>query len=139
MEKIEVGEYIRTKDGIIAKITDIVKEYCIDCDNDVFDVGNSAMMEIPWKHIKEHVIKHSKNLIDLIEIGDIVNGYRILEMVNSIYKKSKWILIYKNEREKYERWIYIKEYDGKIHTQDDIKTILTKEQYMQNCYKLEEK
>lgn len=138
MEKLEVGEYIRTKDGIIAKITDIVKEYCIDCDNDVFDVGNSAMMEIPWEHIKEYVIKHSKNLIDLIEIGDIVNGYRILEMVNSIYKKSKWILIYKNEREKYERWIYIKEYDGKIHTQDDIKTILTKEQYMQNCYKVEE-
>ena len=137
MEKLEVGEYIRTKDGIIAKITDIVKEYCIDCDNDVFDAGNSAMMEIPWKHIKEYVIKHSKNLIDLIEIGDIVNGYRILEMVNSIYKKSKWILIYKNEREKYERWIYIKEYDGKIHTQDDIKTILTKEQYMQNCYKVD--
>ena len=82
MEKLEVGEYIRTKDGIIAKITDIVKEYCIDCDNDVFDVGNSAMMEIPWEHIKE--------------------------------------------------------YDGKIHTQDDIKTILTKEQYMQNCYKVEE-
>lgn len=135
MEELEIGEYVRSKKGYIAKIKDIIcKGYPIKslegyiiCDDEDGTIINP-----------NEVIKHSKNLIDLIEIGDIVNGYRILEMVNSIYKKSKRILIYKNEREKYERWIYIKEYDGKIHTQDDIKTILTKEQYMQNCYKVEE-
>lgn len=121
MEKLEVGEYIRTKDGIIAKITDIVKEYCIDCDNDVFDVGNSAMMEIPWEHIKEYIIKHSKNLIDLIEIGDIVNKGYIYEIGNA---------------ENGDRWIH--NINGLLLYEKDIKTILTKEQYMQNCYKVEE-
>lgn len=136
MEKLEVGEYIKLKDGLIGQFYNIEEGYD---GNIIVNFEEFAYEYEDVKQFYEDIVKHSKNLIDLIEIGDIVNGYRILEMVNSIYKKSKWILIYKNEREKYERWIYIKEYDGKIHTQDDIKTILTKEQYMQNCYKVKEK
>ena len=120
MEELEIGEYVRTKDGIIAKITDIVKEYCIDCDNDVFDVGNSAMMEIPWEHIKEYVIKHSKSLIDLIEVGDYVNG-KYVDKIKQ-YKDGKALLTLIG-----------------IIMEDEIETILTHEQYMQNCYKVEEK
>lgn len=67
MSEIKVGEYVRTKDGIISKVTDVLIGYCIDCDNDVFDIGDGAMMEIPWEYIEEYVIKHSKNIIDLIE------------------------------------------------------------------------
>ncbi len=44
----------------------------------------------------------------------------------------------KNEKEKYERWIYIQEYDGKIHTQDDIVSIATKEQFENIKYKVGE-
>lgn len=66
-----------------------------------------------------------------------MNGYRILEIADSIYKNSKGILIYRDLRE--EKWIYIQEYDGRIHTQNDIETILTKEQYEANCYKVEDK
>lgn len=65
-----------------------------------------------------------------------MNGYRILEIADSIYKNSKRILIYRNEKEKYERWIYIQEYNGRIKCQDDIVEILTKELYEANCYKV---
>lgn len=75
------------------------------------------------------ITKHSKNIIDLIEVGDYVNGYKVLDKQDSIYENSKRILIYRNQKERYERWIYIQEYDGKIHTQDDIKSIVTKEQF----------
>lgn len=70
-----------------------------------------------------------------MKYGDIVNGYKILEIADSIYENSKRILVYRNERESYERWIYIQEHDGKIHTQDDIVEILTHEQYEANCFK----
>ena len=65
-----------------------------------------------------------------------MNGYRILAIEGSIYKNSKRILIYKNQKEKYERWIYIQEHNGSIHSQDDIVEILTKESYIANCYKV---
>lgn len=113
MKKLEVGEYVRTKDGIIAKITDILNEYSIDCDNAVFDIENGAMMEIPWEYIQEYIVKHSKNIIDLIEVGDFVNNEYMSHSVD----------------------IYVRF----IRDKNKIKTILTREQYMQNCYKVEEK
>lgn len=66
MEEIKVNDYIRTKDGIIAKVT-YVDAMMIDCDRDVFDLKNLAMMEIPTEYIKEYIVKHSSNIIDLIE------------------------------------------------------------------------
>nr|DAY80357.1 MAG TPA: hypothetical protein [Caudoviricetes sp.] len=51
-------------------------------------------------------LKHSKQLIDLIEVGDFVNGHRIFCKIH-----------------------------GEIG-EKDIKTILTKEQYLANCYKV---
>lgn len=120
MEELEVGEYIRTKDGIIAKITDIVKEYCIDCDEDVFDLYNGPMMEIPWEHIKEYVIKHSKIISEVVEVGDYVNG----KLIHKIDKGQNYCYLYYG--------------NCKTFVSYQIKTILTKEQYMQNCYKVEE-
>lgn len=80
--------------------------------------------------------KVSENLINLIEVGDFVNGYKILDIADSIYENSKRILIYKNQKERYERWIYIQEYNGKIRCQDDICEILTHELYEKNCYRV---
>lgn len=137
MGEIEVNEYVRTKDGHIAKyIKKLAK------DEDVADamLFDSYIYE-KYKHIrysflKEIIVNHSKQLIDLVEVGDIVNDYKVLAIEDSIYENSKRILIYKNEKEKYERWIYIQEYNGRIKTQDDIVIVLTKEQYEANCYKV---
>lgn len=78
--EIKVGEYIRTKDGVIAEVT-YVDGLMIDTDNDVFDLDNLSMMEIPVEYANEYIVKHSNNLIDIIEEGDYVNG----EIVDKIF------------------------------------------------------
>ena len=46
MDEIKENEFVRTKDGVIAKVTDVLEEYCIDCNDDVFDLNIGPMMEI---------------------------------------------------------------------------------------------
>lgn len=134
-DKIEIGEYVRTNNKGIRKIDRIDNNKTVN--KYLYFTGIEDFEGKEYGIIKTtEIVKHSKQLIDLVEVGDFVNGYRILTIEDSIYENSKRILIYKNQKEKYERWIYIQEYDGKIHTQDDIVEILTKEQYTANCYKV---
>lgn len=76
---------------------------------------------IPWI-VKDTTIngdlvaKHSKNVLDLIEEGDFINK----EVVWSTNNKKG-----------------IETVSG-YYTEQDIKTILTHEQYERNCYRLEE-
>lgn len=71
---------------------------------------------------EEHIIKHSKQLIDLIEIGDILE-------FREYFKKSEKIGI-----SDMDMLSDIKQAirDKKI----EVLSILTKEQYMANCYKV---
>lgn len=113
MSEIEVGEYIRTRDGIIGKITKVIDGiifYVQDYDN------------IPFKtDIYETIIKsRSKNIIDLIEVGDIVKTG-----IETIFTQC-----FDNK----DNLDYFKElYKNEEHC---IKSILTHEQYEQNCYKV---
>lgn len=70
--EIEVGEYVRTKKGEIAKIIDIVKP--INANILLFDVN---LKEIWLNEVGLNIKNHSKNIIDLIEVGDYVNGYKV--------------------------------------------------------------
>lgn len=127
--EIPKNKYIYQRyNGIITKYI-VDKEYYIDTETGIARQKDETAF----------LGKVSENIIDLIEVEDFVNGYKVLAIEDSIYRNSKRILIYKNDKEKCERWIYIQEYDEKIHTQDDIVEILTHEQYEQNCYKLERK
>lgn len=65
MSEIEVGEYVRSKIGNIGRVTKI--------EDDKFLYENKEL--ITWV---ENVVKHSKNIIDLIEVGDIVYTYDVL-------------------------------------------------------------
>ena len=73
----------------------------------------------------KQVLKHSKNIIDLIEVGDIVNGEKVTDKY--LFNGEKLILEttadYKNV---------------KCLCNGDIKTILTHEQYENNSYKIGE-
>ena len=62
-EKIEVGEYVRTKDGRIDKV-EIFNMGCVwHCENGMcIDECNRI-----GTHLEE-IVKHSKQLIDLIEV-----------------------------------------------------------------------
>lgn len=114
--EIEVGEYIRTKDGVIAKVTRIDISM-VDCDRDVFDLDNGAMMEIPCEYIQEYIVKHSPNLIDLIEVGDYVNGQYIVEKFYD-YANKEWNIV-----------TALKEYLKFGKSRNDIKKVATKEQF----------
>lgn len=108
-DKIEVGEYVRTKDGRIDKIIAIHNEE--DC----------TIVVCKKKYWKEDISKHSKQPIDLIEIGDFVNGMKILHI-----EDNKLYIEWNNEFDEFTGFLKNK----------DIKTILTKESYMANCYKV---
>lgn len=107
---IEVGEYIRTPYHKIEKIKKIKQEdawICVTTDKNAY--------ELEW--LKTNKVKHSKNIIDLIEVGDIVNNGYIYEIGNS---------------EDGYKWIH--NLNGLLLFEDDIKTILTKEQMEANQY-----
>ena len=116
MKNLKVGEYIKTNTGKIEKITGIyINDRFIDTDKEVC----VDFVEIA---------KHSKNIINLIKIGDYINGHLVVDIVKNIYNQK----------------IVITEVDGKDgairhnYLEKSIKEILTKEQYEHNCYRLED-
>lgn len=114
-DKIEVGEYIRTYEGIIAKCVDILPRNIKNIQLDNY--YGYTMESIDFEDVK----KHSKSIMDLIEKGDIFE----LEFPQ---KGKMTISMYDIENFKLE----LKKTNVKI------KSILTHEQYEENCYKVEE-
>ena len=120
---IEVGEYVRIdKDHRIialgiAKVVKII--------NETIYVKNN--FELPITIDKNSISKHSKNIVDLIEVGDYVNGREV-----------KHIAMFEGFSD-YPKLIFVDEkhlVSGETAENKDIKTILTKEQYEANCYKV---
>lgn len=120
MSKIEINEYVRTKNGIIDKVERFSVGCCVwHCENGMcIDECNCIGIHL------EDIVNHSKQLIDLIEVGDFVNGHRV---VNEMWGEDDNDLYFEIEGG-FNKAQYIGE--------KDIKTILTKEQYMTNCYKV---
>ena len=122
MKDIEVNEYVRTKDGIIDKV---IIEYDGKCNN-----SNCSEKHISCKYNyynEKDIVKHSKQLIDLIEKDDYVNG-----------RKVKHIAMFEGFPD-YPKLIFVDEthlIPDDTCENDEIKTILTKESYMANCYKV---
>lgn len=80
---IEVGEYVKTRAGHFYKITRI--------DENGLIYWNKIQCGWSMEQLKDIVVKHSKQLIDLIEVGDIVNNCIVVgfgyECVNGNKKK----------------------------------------------------
>lgn len=111
-DKIEVGEYVRFNNGEIGKVIDIKEN--------PKRVVYSKYGEIA---LCSRIVKHSKQLINLIEVGDFVNGMEILHI---------------DDNELHVEWNNeFEEFTGFLENKD-IKTILTKEQFEANCYKVGE-
>lgn len=106
---IKVGEYVRTYNGLIGKVVQITNS-----NNYAIRIYNGAEYVV-----RAVIAKHSCNIIDLIEVGDIVNNGYIYEVGNS---------------EDGHKWVH--NLNGLLLFENDIKTILTHEQYNQNCYKV---
>ncbi len=121
MKSLEVGMYVRFKD-----LTNYMKNDDVMIDKITFigEVMSSfeETLQIELEKyqepiLKKDIIKASHNIIDLIEVGDYVNG----ELVQDI--TGEYIRIDNVSHNKY--WL-----------SNNIKTILTKEQFENNCYKI---
>ena len=108
---LQVGEYCRTSDGRIFKVSEVVK----------FGGINYIPKDENKTLIVSAINKHSKNIIDLIEVGDVIIGYTDV---------SKYEVIGKNGE-------YIETLEDRYVTINDIKSIVTKEQFENISYKVE--
>jgi hypothetical protein len=121
MEEIEIGEYVRTKSGNIGKVLDITN----------VTMQKRKKYLIKWNISKAYyitairIVKHSKNIIDLIEEGDYVNGK---EIIMDLQKSKEW---YKLKDD----FITCKDY---TFEEKEIKRVVTKEQFNSIAYRLEE-
>lgn len=113
---IEVNEYVRTNKGVIGKLISETLSYP-EPSEWILKANNNKIVIV---ECNDYPVKHSKQLIDLIEIGDYVNGHLVEEVRISCFDSS----------------IFVHEYAIELH-ENDIKTILTKEQFEANCYKVE--
>lgn len=119
MKELVVGDYVRINNDFRSIALGIGKVVKINKDN----IYVKMNLELPFSFKKENIAKHSKQLIDLIEVGDIVNDMKVLD----IHKpRDLWEPIEIKVDSKYTNFILA----------EDIKTILTKEQYVTNCYKV---
>ena len=126
MSEIEVGDYVRlARNQGINKIIDIYdKKY--ELETDIANEWGEFTCILEEYQLKDEIINHSKHLIDLIEVGDYVNGYKVINVINEEPCPSGKCIDIDSSKDSSECTLW----------EDDIKTILTKESYMANCYKV---
>ena len=119
------GDYVRTKHGI-EKITDI-KEWVNFQGYEKIITTDKNQYETLYE--QSEIIKSSPNIIDLIEVGDYVNGKKVVDKQyhytdKDNYDMGEWCIFYEN--------VALGDY------QYYIKSIVTKEQFSCMEYKIGE-
>ena len=117
--KLEVGQFVRLKSGYICKIININDfrepnmKYGVEANylKDVMFIGD------------EDILKASYNIIDILEVGDYVNGCYIQEIKS--LKDNVMVCMLDSDYE----------FVSTI-TNNEIETIVTKEQFEQMAYKV---
>ena len=109
-DKLEEGMYVRTKWGYICKIINIndfrepSMKYGVEASylKDIMFIGD------------DDILKASHNIIDLIEVGDYVNGYEVTSKDQFLgFGNHDWYML-----------------------DNEIKSIVTKEQFESMSYKV---
>lgn len=115
-DEIQVREYVRTKTGRIYKLSYYSKEekrwICVT-DEDWFPVYESE------------IVKHSFNIIDLIECGDYVNGCKVYE------NHKTYLTVHQKVKNSEVDYNYI--------NHDEIKSIVTYQQFKSIEYTIYER
>ncbi len=126
-EIIEIGEYVRTKTGHIAKLLEKT-EYDYSFDDVVATPFGEQREWLSVEYGIKNIVKHSKHLKDLIEVGDIVK----YKLKNFKHTNVAIVRLVQDARSNKEKMLI----DGYNLEQIDILEILTKESYMADCYKV---
>ena len=119
--KLDLREnmYVRTKDGIIDKILKLNKSY----------VKGVSQKDELYAYDIDNIVKASYNIIDILEVGDYVNGHEVKDIDYAFddialnVKKPRIVPYIDNIKNAYI---------------DNIKSVITHEQMEQMAYKVEE-
>lgn len=109
--KLEVGMYVRTQKYGIAKIIGGVNDNKFN-----IDIFKKDGITLRCQKAKD-IINASHNIIDLIEVGDYVNGYEVYEILPTDA-------------------VLVKNKDYPLICRSEIKSIVTKEQFESMSYKV---
>ena len=123
--KLEVGMYVRTPKGIakIEEITEDRTEIYFNCDT---GLSISFIKKDFTREEMAKLYKHSYNIIDLIEVGDYVNGLKVIEIKEHLHNDIE-VVLSNGEFQ----WSF-----SKNESDYDIKSIVTKEQFESMSYKI---
>lgn len=125
MSEIEVGEYVRINKS--SRFLGIGKVLKIVSNTIYVKMYLSLPISFSYEEIKGY--KHSKYPIDLIEVGDYVNGYRVVDIMEDMETGEIHLEMTSD---------YTNEIIGDCTIyNDDIKSILTHEQFESIEYKVE--
>lgn len=147
MNKLEVGMYCKTDKGYIFKINEYIEHYtkgkrlglkdkveenflligdkqCEIIESIDYSIPPCYPSDEELEKIKNHIVKSSYNIIDLIEVGDIIE--EILSKNSNNTYNTRLICI--NNIEMLDRF---------KNNQDKIKSIVTKKQFEQMKYEVE--
>lgn len=125
--EIKVGEYVRTPEqGFIGKLVeinnDVLNYYKIDVKR---EIRRTNGMSDNYIYARDGFgLKHSPKLIDLIEVGDYVNGWKVLSIATTLDKPN-------------EIGFKFLGFDNLLY-EIDIKTIVTKEMMESISYKVKQ-
>ena len=133
--KLEVGMYVRTKNGNIRKIVELTNTKFIDkpdyyVDKVLIDIEQNEREDTIYMEkwlFNEDIVKSSPNIIDIIEVGDYVNG----EQVRYIEEGTDYRVLAVDEDYTY----IIAGYDCDGFTKP-INSIVTKEQFESMKYEV---
>lgn len=115
---MEVNDYVRTEWGDIERIVRV------DNDNIIVEIEEDEDGRTYSKMCyKEDIIKSSPNIIDILEVGDYVNGLKVIQMYSPEGKYTLWIKLSDNTF---------------IDNSEEIKSIATKEQFKNIEYEVKQ-
>lgn len=116
MEEIKEGMYVRLDTGRIGKVIHVKEK-----DNYPYSYVRIVIDTERYSRTTRNIIKASYNIIDLIEVGDYVNGFLVKEVRREIIGLG--VIIFDN---------------GISIWEQNIRSIVTKEQFESMSYKVGE-
>ena len=129
--EIEIGDYVRTIDGFVG----IFDRYSKRPDTSIYKSPFNCFIKLqnrktPLQCHRDYIVKHSKIISEIVEVGDYVNGLEVEQVLK--------VREFKGFRgSKKFAFTHIKfSIPGGMIEDKEIRTILTKEQYLANCYKV---
>lgn len=113
--EIEVGEYVRNNKGSIGKVIGIFEGHC----SAKYHIQFQGNVKVKRQYLSTNtIVKHSKIISEIVEVGDYVNG----KLIHKIDKGPNYCYLYYG--------------NCKTFVNYQIKTITTKEQFESIEYKV---